>query len=101
MKVATTKGVATMRSRRDIILSGSSVKKIRRYDIRRGNKFAPISRDDMETCQCCGRKIVKVVLLSNGCKVGAECTQLVLFPDAREKVKLTNQQRSFIEVNGN
>ena len=54
---------------------------VRRYDIRpvdfdSGKRLA-VPADQMETCQCCGKRIVKVCELSNGDKIGSECAVMV------------------------
>jgi hypothetical protein len=52
-----------------------------RYDIRpidfASGKRLAIPTEQQETCQCCGKRIVKVVKLTNGDKIGSECANLV------------------------
>ena len=42
-------------------------------------------------CECCGRKIAKVTVLSNGGKVGSECATYLTRPDMRQ----TDEQAKF------
>jgi len=53
------------------------VYKVKEYDVRpidfvTGKRIA-VTNEQRETCQCCGKKILKVTELSDGRKVGSEC----------------------------
>ena len=39
---------------------------------------------DLIECECCGRKISKVTVLTNGLRVGSECATYLTRPDLRE-----------------
>lgn len=39
---------------------------------------------DLIPCECCGRKISKVSILSNGLRVGSECADYLTMPNLRE-----------------
>lgn len=39
---------------------------------------------DLIECECCGRKIARVTVLSNGAKVGSECATYLTRPDLRK-----------------
>lgn len=92
---------------------GARVK--RRYDIRpkdfhTGKKMA-VDTADMEECQCCGRKIFKIVELVNGYKIGTRCHEYVKYPQIMEdglafekrsgqKSKLTKSMKEFFKLIG-
>lgn len=45
---------------------------------------------DLIECECCGRRIARVTVLSNGARVGSECSTYLTRPDLRttpEQVK--------------
>lgn len=39
--------------------------------------------EELIECECCGRKIANVTILSNGIKVGSECAAYLTRPDWR------------------
>jgi hypothetical protein len=45
-------------------------------DFRTGKKISP-PRDFWNTCSCCGKKIVKGVVMSNGDTIGEDCHVVV------------------------
>jgi hypothetical protein len=67
-----------------------TVRVIRKYDIRpvdfdSGKRLA-IPREQMEECQCCGKKIVIINELSNGHHLGSECAAII--PHNRGELKI-------------
>jgi len=56
------------------------IEDIRPIDFDSGKRLA-ITGDAMETCGCCGRKIMRVAVLSNGDRIGTECAAWIERPD--------------------
>lgn len=70
--------------------------KVKTFDLRSvcfhsGKKMSP-PREFWNTCDCCGKKIVKGVVMSNGNTIGEDCYDVVqrvqtnrIFDDAEER----------------
>lgn len=73
------------------------VEDIRPVDFETGKHLA-IARDQMETCQCCGRKIVKIVHLTNGNRIGTGCAFHIERPDLAKAFKdeLSKKQTQYL-----
>lgn len=73
---------------------------------RSGSKDAP-AIGEMEHCQCCGRRIKNVVVMSNGARIGKECAWVMEYLSDcktinREQMyilRISNKQVTFFKNN--
>ena len=75
---------------------------ISRHVVLGGNtdEHIAVTADEMAQCQCCGRKIRKIDILSNGLQVGSECSTYLTRPDIRWTFSRPNRKADRILAEG-